>query len=48
VHLRPGEQVFGTVVFAILHREKANTVFGKRFLRDCLPNDYFIYFSVAY
>jgi hypothetical protein len=35
VHLRPGEKVSGTVVFVILHRENANKVFGKRFLRDC-------------
>jgi hypothetical protein len=35
VHQRPGEQVFGTLVFAILHREKTNKVFGKRFSRDC-------------
>jgi hypothetical protein len=34
VHLRPGEQVSGIVVFAILHREKANRVFGKRSLHD--------------
>jgi hypothetical protein len=34
VHLRPGEQVSGTVVFAILHREKSNKVFGKRSSRD--------------
>jgi hypothetical protein len=27
--------VTGTVVFVILHREKANKVFGKRSLRDC-------------
>jgi hypothetical protein len=30
VHQRLGEQVSGTLVFAILHREKANKVFGKR------------------
>jgi hypothetical protein len=35
VHLRPGEQVPGTVVFAILHREKVNKVSGKRSSRDC-------------
>jgi hypothetical protein len=35
VHQRPDEQVSGTLVFAILHREKANKVFGKRYLRDC-------------
>jgi hypothetical protein len=35
VHQRPGEQVSGTVVFAILHREKANKVFGKRSPRNC-------------
>jgi hypothetical protein len=35
VHLRPGEQVSGTVVFVILHREKANKVFGKRSSHDC-------------
>jgi hypothetical protein len=34
VHLRLGEQVSGTVAFAILYREKANKVFGKRFSRD--------------
>jgi hypothetical protein len=33
--MRSGEQVSGTVVFVILHREKANKVFGKRFSRDC-------------
>jgi hypothetical protein len=35
VHQRPDEQVSGTLVFAILHREKANKVFGKRYPRDC-------------
>jgi hypothetical protein len=35
VHLRPGEQVSGTVIFVIPHREKANKVFGKRFSHDC-------------
>jgi hypothetical protein len=35
VHLRPSEQVSGTVVFAILHREKVNKVFGKRSSRNC-------------
>jgi hypothetical protein len=35
VHQRPGEQVSGTLVFAILHREKANKFFGKRYPRDC-------------
>jgi hypothetical protein len=35
VYLRPGEQVSGTVVFAMLHWEKANKVFGKRSSRDC-------------
>jgi hypothetical protein len=35
VHLRPGEQVSETIVFVILHREKANKVFGKFSLRDC-------------
>jgi hypothetical protein len=35
VHLRPGEQVSGTVVFVILHRQKANKVFGKRFSHNC-------------
>jgi hypothetical protein len=35
VHRRPGEQVSGTLVFTILHREKANKVFGKRSSRDC-------------
>jgi hypothetical protein len=30
-----GEQVSGTLVFAILHREKADKVFGKRYPRDC-------------
>jgi hypothetical protein len=34
VHLRPGEQVSETVIFVILHQEKANKVFGKRFSRD--------------
>jgi hypothetical protein len=36
VHLRPGEQVSGTVVFAILHREKSNKVFGSA-LRATTP-----------
>jgi hypothetical protein len=36
VHQRPGEQVSGTVVFAILHREKANKVFGSA-LRATAP-----------
>jgi hypothetical protein len=36
VHQRPDEQVSGTLIFAILHREKANKVFGKRY-----PCDYF-------
>jgi hypothetical protein len=35
MHLRSGEQVSGTIVFVILHREKANKVFGKRFSRNC-------------
>jgi hypothetical protein len=35
VHLRPGEQVSEIIVFVILHRDKANKVFGKRFSRDC-------------
>jgi hypothetical protein len=35
VHLRPGEQVSGTVVFVILHQEKTNKVFWKRFSCDC-------------
>jgi hypothetical protein len=30
MYQRPDEQVFGTLVFAILHREKANMVSGKR------------------
>jgi hypothetical protein len=34
VHQRPNEQVSGTLVFAILHREKANKVFGKHYLFD--------------
>jgi hypothetical protein len=34
VHLRPDEQVSGTVIFVILHQEKANKVFEKRFSRD--------------
>jgi hypothetical protein len=34
MHLQLGVQVSGTVVFAILHREKAKKVFGKRSLRD--------------
>jgi hypothetical protein len=38
VHLRPGEQVSRTVVFVILHWEKVNKVFGKRFSRDCSQN----------
>jgi hypothetical protein len=38
VHLRPDEQVSGTFVFVILHREKANKVFGKRFSRDYSQN----------
>jgi hypothetical protein len=33
VHLRPDEQVSGTFVFVILHREKPNKVFGKHFSR---------------
>jgi hypothetical protein len=36
VHQRPGEQVSGTLVFAILHRKKANKVFG-RVLRATAP-----------
>jgi hypothetical protein len=32
--LRSGEQVSGTIIFVILHREKANKVFGKRFSHD--------------
>jgi hypothetical protein len=35
VHLRHGEQVSGTIIFAILHWEKANKVFGMCSLRDC-------------
>jgi hypothetical protein len=35
MHQQPGEQVSGTLVFAILYREKANKVFEKRSLRDC-------------
>jgi hypothetical protein len=35
VHLSLGEQVSETVVFVILHWEKANKVFGKRSSRDC-------------
>jgi hypothetical protein len=38
VHLRPDEQVSGTFVFLILHREKVNKVFEKRFSRDCSQN----------
>jgi hypothetical protein len=38
VHLRPDEQVSGIFVFLILHREKANKVFGKGFSRDCSQN----------
>jgi hypothetical protein len=38
VHLPPGEQVSGTFIFVILHREKANKVFEKRFSRDCSQN----------
>jgi hypothetical protein len=34
VHWRLGEQVSGTLVFAILHLEKANKVFGKRYPRE--------------
>jgi hypothetical protein len=30
-----GEQVSGTLVFAILHWENVNKVFGKRSSRDC-------------
>jgi hypothetical protein len=36
VHLRPGEQVSGTVIFAILHREEANKVLGSA-LRATAP-----------
>jgi hypothetical protein len=35
VHQRPDEQVSGTLVFAILHQEKANKVFGKHYPRNC-------------
>lgn len=35
MHQRPVEQVFGTLVFAILQREKANKVFRKHSSRDC-------------
>jgi hypothetical protein len=38
VHLQPNEQVSGAFVFLILHREKANKVFEKRFSRDCSQN----------
>jgi hypothetical protein len=35
VHQRPDEQVSTTLVFAILHQEKVNKVFGKRYPCDC-------------
>jgi hypothetical protein len=38
VHQRPDESVSGTLVFAILHREKTNKVFGKRYLRHCFQH----------
>jgi hypothetical protein len=43
-----GEQVSRTVVFAILHREKANKVFWEALSARLLPNDYFICFLAAY
>jgi hypothetical protein len=38
VNLRPDEQVSGTVVFLILHREKVTKVFGMCFSRDGSQN----------
>jgi hypothetical protein len=35
MHRRLGEQVSKTLVFAILHREKTNKIFGKRYPHDC-------------
>jgi hypothetical protein len=35
MHQSSDKQVSGTLVFAILHREKANKVFGKRYPHDC-------------
>jgi hypothetical protein len=35
VHQRPDEQISGTLVFVILHWEKANKVFEKRYPHDC-------------
>ena len=29
VHRRSGEQVFGTLILAIMHRKRTNKVFGK-------------------
>jgi hypothetical protein len=38
VHQQPDKKASRTFVFLILHQEKANKVFGKRFSRNCSQN----------
>jgi hypothetical protein len=47
MHLQLGEKVSGTVIFAILHREKAKKGFWEALFARLLPNDYFIYVLVT-
>src|SRR3954471_23303030 len=44
VHGCAGEQASGTVLLAILHRERSNKVFGERLRRDCSLSIRFVYF----